>query len=169
LNTFEHEESYPTLTADRTLVFVRGRPAAPGRIDYDLYVSRFEAGSFTSPRRHPISTDRWGEGDPWIAPDGSYLIFTRWDEEVGWRETVDLFLSFATDGGWTTPVALDELNTAGPDYGPAVSADGRWLYYRADSRFVRVPLAPVLERHRPGPSASGGEQRDSVLRAPKGR
>ncbi len=147
ITSFEHEESYGTLTADRRLVFVRGRPGADEEPTYDLYESRYQDGAFSAPNRHPVSTDRWGEGDPWISPDGSYLIFTRWDDEIGWSETVDLYISFREAGTWSTPVALEELNTDAPDYGPAVSSDGSDFYYRANSQFRRVPLAPILRRY----------------------
>lgn len=150
ISTFENEESYATLTTDRTLVFLAGRPDASGQPTYDLYESRFVNGAFTTAARHPVSTDRWGEGDPWISPDGSYVIFTRWDDAVGWRETVDLHISFFIAGEWTPPSSLDELNTDGPDYGPAVSPDGRTLYYRVNSQFLRTDLATVVRRHRPG-------------------
>ena len=87
--------------------------------------------------------------DPQIAPDGSYLIFTRWDDAIGWAETVDLYISFATGAGWSTPVALDELNSDGADFGAAISPDGAWLYYKRGASFRRVALDPLLERHRP--------------------
>lgn len=148
ISTFASEESYGTLTADRTLIFLRGRPAPSDEVSYDLYEARMIDGRFAAPTRHPVSTDRWGEGDPWVAPDGSYLIFTRWDESIGWTETVDLYIAFNNEGRWSTPVALDELNTDRADYGAAVSADGEWLYYRANSRFQRVLLAPVLQEYR---------------------
>ena len=149
ISTFENEESYGTLTADRTLVFLRGRQGPGDEICFDLYETQMVDGRFAAPTRHPVSTDRWGEGDPWIAPDGSYLIFTRWDESVGWMETVDLYIAFNDGGGWSVPVPLEGLNTDRPDYGAAVSADGEWLYYRANSRFQRVPIAPVLDEYRP--------------------
>ncbi len=145
LTTFEHEESYASLSADGVLVYLRGRPADDGSVQYDLFQSRMEGGEFRTSERHPVSTERWGEGDPWLARDGSYLIFTRWDEAVGWTETVDLFVSFRDGDVWSDPVPLTELNSSGPDYGPAVSPDGQWLYYRRDSRFRRVPLAEVLK------------------------
>ena len=34
------------------------------REQYDLYESRLHDGRFSPPNRHPVSTDRWGEGDP---------------------------------------------------------------------------------------------------------
>ena len=93
ITTFQHEESYGSLAADRTLVFLGGRSGANGQPTYDLYESRFVDGAFTEAVRHPVSSDRWGEGDPWLARDGSYVIFTRWDEARPWRETVDLYVS----------------------------------------------------------------------------
>lgn len=50
---------------------------------------------------------------------------------------------------WTDPMPLQELNTEDPDYAAAVSADGEWLYYRANSRFRRAAIEPILRRYRP--------------------
>lgn len=148
ISTFENDESYGTLAADRTLIFVQSRPRASGPPTYDLSWSRFEGGTFSPPQRHPVSTDRWGEADPWVAPDLTYLIFTRWDESAGWAETVDLYISFRSDDGWSTPEPLDEVNTPGADYGPAVSPDDTWFYYRVDGEFRMIPLESILRRHR---------------------
>lgn len=149
LTSFDHEESYGSLTADRSLVFLRAQPGPDDEPAYDLYWSRFVDGAFSEPERHPVSTERWGEGDPWIAPDGSYLLFTRWDDEAGWERTVDLHIAFKQGETWTEAAPLQELNTDGADYAPAVSADGKWLYYRADSQFLRAAIEPILRRHRP--------------------
>lgn len=145
LSTFEQEESYATMAADGTLVYLAGRPDATGEVGFDLMTSTFEDGAFSAPTVHPVSREEWGEGDPWIAADGSYLIFTRWDPDREWHETVDLFVSFYDAGRWTEPAALTRLNTDGPDYGAAVSPDGRWLYYRAGGRFQRVELEAALQ------------------------
>jgi hypothetical protein len=150
INSFDNEESYSSLMADRSLVYGRGRPGPDGEAVFDLYLSEYRHG-YQAPTRHPVSSDRWSEGDPWIAPDGSYLIFTRWDDSIGWRDSVDLYIAFQDAASWSEPVSLDSLNTAGPDYGAAVSANGEWLYYRADGRFLRTPLAPVLEEYRSPP------------------
>jgi len=61
---------------------------------------------------------------PFIAPDGSYLLFTRREE---------IFVSFAGTGGeWGDPISL------GPDYQgmlPIVSPDGKYLFI---SRYQRA-------------------------------
>lgn len=152
LSTFESEESYGALAGDGTLVFLKETQTPDGSPGYDLYESRYSGTGFTPPTRHPVSSDRWGEGDPWLSPDGRTLIFTRWDDELGWAESVDLYIATLEPAGWSEPVPLRELNTDGADFGVAASPDGRWLYYKTNSQFMRVDMESVLGRYRdPGP------------------
>lgn len=145
INSFELEESYATIDSSRRVVFVRG-PMQPGTDDFDLYEFTLRPdGSTSEPSGLPFSGPEFGEGDPQLARDGSFLIFTRWDYRVGWQQTCDLYLAFRTPAGWTEPVPLIELNTSSPDYGAALSPDGRWLYYRAGPRYLRRALGPVLD------------------------
>jgi hypothetical protein len=148
VNSFNLEESYATIDRARRMVFVRG-PVAEGGDDFDLYeVTLLADGSTTEPLGLPFSGPEFGEGDPQLARDGSFLIFTRWDHRVGWQQTCDLYISFRGTIGWTIPVPLTELNTSTPDYAPALSPDGRWLYYRAGGRYLRRALDPVLDSAR---------------------
>ena len=148
INSFELEESYATIDSARRVVFVRG-PVVEGGDDFDLYEFTLGADGTTSePLGLPFSGPEFGEGDPQLARDGSFLIFTRWDHRVGWQQTCDLYLSFRGTVGWTIPVPLSEINTPAPDYAAAISPDGRWLYYRAGGRYQRRLLAPVLDSAR---------------------
>ena len=149
ITTRDLDESYASLSGTGELVFMSGRPDADGVVGFDLFRSRLEGGAFTPPERHPVSSQQWGEGDPWLARDGSFLIFTRWDDAIGWAESVDLYISFSGPDGWSEPAPLTELNSDGAEFGAAVSADDEWLYYKRGSQFRRVPLQPVLEQHRP--------------------
>jgi hypothetical protein len=145
INSFELEESYATVDSARRIIFVRG-PVVEGGDDFDLYEFTLRPdGSTSEPSGLPFSGPEFGEGDPQLARDGSFVIFTRWDHRVGWQQTCDLYLSFRTPAGWTEPVALLELNTPAPDYAAALSPDGQWLYYRAGSRYLRRALRPVLD------------------------
>ena len=143
ISTFESEESYGAFAGDGTLVFLK-QVEVVGGSPYDLFESRYVDGRFEPPTRHPVSTDRWGEGDPWLSPDGRTLIFTRWDDEVGWAETVDLYIATRDAAGWSEPEPLDRLNTEGADFGVASSPDGRWLYYKNGSSFMRVDLESII-------------------------
>jgi WD40-like Beta Propeller Repeat len=147
ISTFDAEESYGALGGDGTLVFLKEVEIAGGS-PHDLYESRYLDGHFQPPTRHPVSSDRWGEGDPWLSPDGRTLIFTRWDDEVGWSETVDLYIATRDADGWSEPEPLRELNTEGADFGVASSPDGRWLYYKNGSTFMRVDLESALGPYR---------------------
>ena len=144
LNSFDLEESYATIDRERRIVFVKG-PVREGGDDFDLYETRLgPSGTVEAPRRLPFSDDRFGEGDPQLAPDGSFLIFTRWDHQIGWQQTCDLYIAFRTGTGWSEPVPLSALNTPRPDYAAALSSDGRWLYYRAGGPLQRRLLAGAL-------------------------
>ncbi len=148
INSFQLEESYATIDSMRRVVFVRG-PVVEGGDDFDLYEFTLGAdGSTSEPLGLPFSGDEFGEGDPQLARDGSFLIFTRWDHRVGWQQTCDLYISFRGTVGWTIPVPLTEINTPSPDYAAAISPDSRWLYYRADGRYQRRLLGPVLDSAR---------------------
>jgi hypothetical protein len=69
-------------------------------------------------------------GLPYVAPDESYLIFVRFDE----RRRGDLFVTFRNDGGsWSEPRQLEGgVNTDASELCPAVSPDGRYLFYISD-------------------------------------
>jgi hypothetical protein len=144
INTFQLEESYATIDSARRVVFVNG-PVVEGGDDFDLYEFTLGTdGTPTLPLALPFSGPEYGEGDPQLAHDGKFLIFTRWDHRAGWQQTCDLWISFRGTVGWTVPVPLVELNTPQPDYAAALSPDGRWLYYRAGGSYQRRLLAPVL-------------------------
>jgi hypothetical protein len=144
VNSFDLEESYPTIDSARRVIFVRG-PVVEGGDDFDLYEFTLGAdGTPTMPVGLPFSGPEFGEGDPQLARNGSFVIFTRWDHRIGWQQTCDLWISFRGSVGWTEPVPLVELNTPQPDYSPALSRDGRWLYYRAGGRYQRRLLSPVV-------------------------
>lgn len=144
INSFDLEESYPTIDSARRVVFVKG-PVVEGGDDFDLYEFTLNAdGTTTEPSGLPFSGPEFGEGDPQLARDGSFLIFTRWDHRIGWQQTCDLYISFRGTAGWTIPVPLVEVNTSSPDYAAAISPDGRWFYYRAAGRYQRRALGPIL-------------------------
>jgi Tol biopolymer transport system component len=75
-----------------------------------------------------ISTEA-NEHDPFVAPDGSYLIFT--SNRPGGYGSADLYVSFAGPGGsWTAPVNMGEsINSEGYDFTAMLSPDGKYLFF----------------------------------------
>lgn len=74
------------------------------------------------------------ESNPFIAPDGSYLIFLRSDGK-GFGDS-DLYISFRkSDGRWSHPLNMGaEINTDKGEFAPFVSADNNVLFF---TRIVR--------------------------------
>jgi ankyrin repeat protein len=98
----------------------------------DLFVSHYVDGSYTEPRSLGalVNSDA-DESMPFIAPDGSYLLFSR----IGHPENMgfaDLWISFPDQrGAWTEPVNLGErINTMG-GICPIVSPDSRYLFFNS--------------------------------------
>lgn len=141
-------EFYPTVARNGTLYFSSNRDGGTGR--GDLYFSPLENGRYA--RVMPVdgvNTEAF-EGDPFIAADESYLVFTGWGRPGGDPEG-DLYLSMHTAGKWSMPIRLrDGINGHSQEYAPIVSPDGQWLYfasYRAgptNGNVYRVRLSEVL-------------------------
>jgi hypothetical protein len=91
--------------------------------------------------------------EPFVAPDGSFLVF---DAGGGDVSSLDLYVSFrSAAGGWEPARRLGVISSASRDYSPRVTGDGRWLYFtseRSAFRSDRTAALPVDEIER---AASG--------------
>ncbi len=104
-----------------TVYFSTNIPGSLGGAD--LYASRLVDGRYQKPENlgAPVNSPA-AESFPFIAPDGSYLLFGR---------NMDLYVSFrGGDGRWGDAVRLGpEVNTPGREILPIVSPDGKYLFY----------------------------------------
>ena len=116
----------------------------------DLYVSHLVDGRYAEPESlgAPVNSDAH-EGMPFIAPDGSYLLFARFrhPENIDFS---DLWISFrAGTGGWTEPVNLGEPINRVAGICPIVSPDGRYLFFNSgndDNYWVDAAVIEELRR-----------------------
>ena len=108
-----------SVSRSRTLYFKGTGEAGNG-----IYLSRFVNGEYTKPVfAGPAINGERGGICPYVAPDESYLIFSRSSADL--REA-RLFISYRTkDGQWGTPVPLDP-SLRGPM--AIVSPDGKHLF-----------------------------------------
>jgi hypothetical protein len=147
-------EYYPSLTAEGTLYFTAEREDSLG--GEDIYrTRRLSDGSWSEPENLGPSVNSPGpEFNALIAPDETYLIFGSVRE--GDAGGGDLHISFrADDGTWLPAKNMGEpLNSPTLDFCPALSPDGRMLFFTSR----RVPEAPTL------PSVF--DQLDATLRGP---
>jgi ketosteroid isomerase-like protein len=101
--------------------FAGNSPGGLGRSD--IYTARFTRGRYEKPVNlgDPINTVEIDD-TPFVAPDGSYLLFSR---------QFDLWASFrGADGAWSEPVNLGPgVNSPEIDLCPIVTADGKYLFF----------------------------------------
>ncbi|MBP2158305.1 MULTISPECIES: PD40 domain-containing protein [Asticcacaulis] len=109
----------------------------------DLYVfdmRRPEAG----PQRLADLSSPGIEWDPYVSPDGQWMVFV--SDRPGGQGRGDLWLSRRqTDGTWGTPVnAGPKVNTGAYEVAAVFSPDGKTLYFvREPDQVFAVPFAEV--------------------------
>jgi ankyrin repeat protein len=120
VNDYPHHWHF-SVDAGHTIYFGSSIPEGYG--EGDIYCAKLVDGKWQKPENlgPPVNTDK-GEGMPFIAPDGSYLLFSR---------TYDLYISYRKeDGGWTEPVSLGKpINSSSIDICPMVTPDGKYLFF----------------------------------------
>jgi hypothetical protein len=148
----------PAIAGDGVLYFSRQVEGA----SEDIFGARLAGGSYGIPRNlgPPINSEE-PEHSPYLAPDGSYILFSSFHGSQG---RSDLFVSFrARDGSWTRPRNLGtQVNSPWKDEFPYVSADGKYLFFNSNrpSPLYGSPIpdgpgnvywvdASVIERLRP--------------------
>lgn len=118
----------PAVASDGTLYFGQRVESA----SQDIFEARREGDGYGVPRNlgSPINSDQ-PEHSPYIAPDGSYVLFSSFHGSQG---RSDLFVSFrADDGSWTRPRNLGtRVNSPWKDEYPYVSADGKYLFFNSN-------------------------------------
>ncbi len=91
----------------------------------DIYVSRFADGAYLEPENAgPRVNSEERELSPYIAPDGSYLIFTRLS---GGRDMIHISFKDA-DGAWTEAIPLWPESHGLGGICSMVSPDGRYIF-----------------------------------------
>lgn len=144
INRLDSEESYASITRDGRVVYLREGASDANGPDYDIHVARLAGDDLVDSAPLAPAATSLGEADPWIAPDGSYVIFTRWDRSKKWEEDVDLYIAFFRDGRWSTPQPLTELSAPGrAEYGVTISGDT--IYWKAGGTTMSTAWAPILE------------------------
>ena len=120
------DDFHPSASASGAIYFSSRRPESVG--ESDMFFAKKQSRGWTV---EPVSllNTQYSEPDPFISPDGSYLIFARTDGPGGFGGD-DLYISYATDDGWTDPQNLgSEVNTEEYEYGASVTSNGKALIY----------------------------------------
>ncbi|KRF00559.1 hypothetical protein ASG87_12775 [Frateuria sp. Soil773] len=97
----------PAVAADGSLYFMKADPATS---HFRLYVSHAARGRLQAAVPLPFSDGVTDDYDPAVAPDQSFIVFTS-DRPPSSATTSDIFIAFATPGGWSRPVDLGIAGT----------------------------------------------------------
>ena len=150
------DEWFPTLTADGTIYFGSDRPGGVGGTD--IWRARFVNGKFAPPENigPPVNT-KGDEIEPFIAADEQLLVISARNrgDAVG---AYDIYVAKRRGAAWETPHHPGPpLNTAGWEFAPRVSPDGKIFIFTSNRGFgSKGPDRPLtfdqLERrlHSPG-------------------
>lgn len=153
-------EASPVMTATGRLYFVSDRPTGLGQ--GDVYVSDFDGAAFSAPvNLGPAVNSSEGEWNLVVDPQERFLIFEASRRRQNRSPSGDLWISHRRAHRWSAAVPLSTINTEGSDLAPALSPDGRTLYYTSTRKrgatgtdILQVELAPLLARHPPASSAT---------------
>jgi Tol biopolymer transport system component len=144
------DERSPSEAPDGTVYFASDREGGAG--SWDLYRARPAPGLGYGPAENLEALNTPGpDVDPRVVSGGGALLFS--SPGAGERGAAgDLYLSRLEDGAWAAPVGLDAVNTVADETAPALSPDGRYLYFVSDRPFR-------LSRSRPPDSYAELESR----------
>jgi OOP family OmpA-OmpF porin len=127
---------FPVLTADEQQLFFTRRNGVRGDDTEDLVVSTKDSrGRWGKPASvsSKINTPE-NEGTCTVSADGRQIIFTSCRGRIGFGGC-DLFMSEKRGDEWSEPVNLGSgVNSAYWESQPALSPDGRVLYYASERR-----------------------------------
>ncbi len=121
------DEYFPKLTADnKTIIFTRKT-----NNQENFFESSYIDSAWTEATKLVgyINSEAFNEGAHCISPDGKYLFFTgcNWPNGLG---SCDIYVSKKENGIWSEPSNLGHpINTKGWESQPAISADGKTLYF----------------------------------------
>ncbi|GLQ88945.1 TolB family protein [Dyella flagellata] len=125
-------EACPAFTPDgNTVYFDVGSMILVSHREHDVW-TKPEIASFSG---------QWGDHDPAMAPDGSYLVFVSNRPVAGAGKPTPgfghLWRVDRKGDGWGTPVHLPEtVNASDRTYAPSIAADGSLYYIHPDEQGV---------------------------------
>jgi Tol biopolymer transport system component len=120
-----------TESAEGVIYISSKRPEGFGGID-NWRISRLDDQSLQAENLGPIMNSNYFDYSPFIAPDGSYLIFGSYRA----RRDGLLYISFNKGNDeWTTPINMNSSgakvnNTTAHHSNPSLSPDGKFLFFR---------------------------------------
>jgi Tol biopolymer transport system component len=122
----EYTEYFFNQSKSGTIYFASNRPGGYGMLD--IYSIKQVDGRYVELTNLGNTINTIYSGDPCIAPDESYLIYS--GVRTLAATSSDLYISFKENGVWSEPVNMgNRINTWADEYGPFFSPDGKYLFF----------------------------------------
>lgn len=111
----------------------------------DIFLSAYVNGEYAppSPLESPVNTPDQIEVTPNIAPDESYLLFSRMPDI---NSTPRLYISYSTQGGWTEPRLIENVSSC---ISPIVTPDRKYVFCLASPTSLIWRDTSFIEEFRP--------------------
>lgn len=120
---------FPCIAKSHTLYFLS--MTGPGK---GVYRSKLESNAYRSIEKLDLlpPASEYIVGDFYVSPDESYVVF--YSNLPGGLGRGDLYVAFQKpDHAWAKPQNLGRaVNTAGYDFAPSISPDGKYLFFTRD-------------------------------------
>ena len=124
-------DTWPSVTKDFDVYFFSSRSQGFGHCD--IYRTRPIKGKHINAKNlGRIINTRYDEVDPYIAPDGSFLLYC--SDRPGGFGRLDIYIAYKTrDGSWSQSINVGKwINTAGNDERPYVTLDQKYLFFTSN-------------------------------------
>ena len=111
----------------------------------DIYLSAYVNGEYTQPvlLESPVNTPDQIEVTPNIAPDESYILFSRLPDN---NSTPRLYISYSTQTGWTEPRLVENVKSC---ISPIVTPDRKYVFCLAGPNALIWRDTTFIEDFRP--------------------
>ncbi|MBS3777537.1 MAG: PD40 domain-containing protein [Bacteroidales bacterium] len=157
----EGNEFYPSFTRDGSIYFTA--ELDPTRGGEDLYVCQYQDGRFMPPKNlgDSVNTNK-GEYNGFVSPDGSFIIYTSEGMGEGYGSG-DLYIAFKNrKGQWRKAINMGEqVNSRAFEYCPALSADGKFLFFTSQRMARDIKDQPMdyrqLQKYHSKPENGNGD------------
>lgn len=136
VNSYENE-FYPSVSRNGNLYFTNDGKRSKGKDD--IFVCKFNDGKYCSPVSVSDSINTEGyEFNAFVAENEQYMIFTGYNKPDG-LGSGDLYISYhSTDGTWSTPKNMTEVNSKQMDYCPFVDPEKKTLYFTSKRNYLET-------------------------------
>ena len=145
----------PAVTGDGSIYFMQ--PDTSGR--FHTYRSQYRNGKYEQPTPSSFSMSSYGDVDPAVAPNESFLVFSSGRPPAA-PHTADLFIVFRTPNGWSEPIDLRLALSSDKVFGveARLSPDLKTLYFcnqrnaagvtmPTEQYIWQVDISKVLKEH----------------------